>query len=380
MPFLKFVSFKNYMTRRVLHVVSAMDRAGQEMLIMNLYRNIDRSKIQFDFLCSWHKKGDFDDEIKELGGIIYHLPKARINLSHLSNISILFNYFKFFKSHKDYSIVHFHNYHSFSVLVQVLGAKLGGVKNIIVHSHNTNAPHPRIHKMVRPLLKSFKIFRFACSEDAGKWMFGNREKRIRIIKNGIDPEEFTYSESNRNEIKRSLGLIDKKIILHVGRFNYQKNHAFLISVFEQIIKIIPNAHLLLVGRGELEEEIKNLVKNKNLTSSVSFLGVRNDIPALLSASDLFLFPSIFEGLSVALIESQASGIKILTTSNLSKETVYCDNVLKLSIQDSPQKWASAATELMKAYDHKDMRSIVKEADFDIRNTAKNLSSFYTNLV
>lgn len=360
---------------RVLHLVTCMDRAGQETLIMNVYRNIDRTRIQFDFLCTSDKSGDYDSEIKELGGRIHYLPSSKIKIPHLYNLGIIYNYWAFYKNYREYKIIHIHNYHAYSVLIQLLGAKCGKVKEIIVHSHNTDAPHPLIHKMARLILKLFNIHRFACSKDAGIWMFG-QNSNFQIIKNGITPGLFKFNYDDRNRLRDALALSDKKVILHIGRFNYQKNHKFLIDVFEKILDRQYNAHLLLVGRGELEDEIKKIIIEKKIEGSVSFLGIRTDIPALFSASDLFLFPSLFEGLSVVLVEAQASGIRILTTSNLAKETILCGNVTQLSTEIDSEVWAQKALELMGAYDHKNIHNAIQEAGFDIGIIAKKLSQFY----
>lgn len=363
---------------RVLHVVTCMDRAGQETLIMNLYRNLDRSKIQFDFLCTSICEGDYDAEIQSMGGIIHHLPKNKLNIPHLHNIEIVKKYRDFFNNHSEYKIVHLHNYHAYSVLIQLIGARLGNVKNIIVHSHNTNAPHPFIHKITRPLLKLFQIHKFACSEAAGNWMFGNDLKKVHIVKNGIEPLQFKFSNDDRIRLRKELNITDKKVILHIGRFNYQKNHKFLLQVFKGILKSLPNAHLLLVGRGELENEIKFLVKESNLLDNVSFLGVRDDIPALFSASDLLLFPSLFEGLGVVLIEAQASGINILTTTSIPQEAILGETITQLSLVNS-KDWEQRACELLMDYERMDMSPVIKSANYDITEIAKQLLSFYNSI-
>lgn len=351
---------------RVLHVVSIMDRAGQETLIMNLYRNINRDKIQFDFLCTLAKKGDFDDEIFSLGGRIYHLPANKyLKFKHFSNLETIFRLAQFLKMHTEFKTVHFHNYHAFSTLVEILGAKIAKIPNIIVHSHNTSAPNGKIHKLVRPVLNLFKFKRLACSYDAGIWMYGHK-KTFEVLKNGIHVEDFIFSQEIRNKLRKELGLEDKKIILHIGRFNYQKNHRFLIDVFSIIHKIEPSSHLLLVGRGELENKIKELVNRYDLSDSISFLGIRDDIPALFNAADLFLFPSIFEGLSVVLVEAQANGINILTTTNLAKETIYADNVFQLDTKINKQIWAEKAIEILNKEEHIPNIKQATNSGFDIK--------------
>lgn len=365
---------------RILHVVSIMDRGGQEALIMNLYRNLNREEIQFDILCTLHEKGDFDDEILKLGGRIYHLPSNSIKVRHLSNIETVFLYASFFKQHPEFKIVHIHNYHAYSTLIEVIGAKIANVQNVIVHSHNTSAPHAVIHKLARPILNCFKFIRFACSEDAARWMFGNHFENVTLLKNGINPNLFLYNSTDRNLLRKQLNLFNKRVILHIGRFDYQKNHKYLLCLFEQIHLVDSSTHLLLVGRGELEVYAKKWVLDHNLEESVSFLGIREDIPALFNASDLFLFPSLFEGLSVALVEAQASGINVLTTTNLAKETIFSDNLYQLSLELSVDIWVKKSLELMQNYNHEDKSRAVIDAGFDIRTLSKDLARIYISLI
>lgn len=210
-------------------------------------------------------------------------------------------------------------------------------------------------------------------------MYGANSTNFKVIKNGIDPTLFLYSDSDRIKIRRELGLEGKKILLHIGRFNYQKNHQFVIEIFEKISQLDPNTHLLLVGRGELEDKIRALVEEKNLQDNVTFIGVRTDINSLLSACDLFLFPSLFEGLSVVLVETQASGIRILTTSNLSQETIFSDTLYQLSTDLNAEVWAQKAIDLLKDYSHRDMRDKVRLSGFDIKKVSEELVQLYTSL-
>lgn len=365
---------------RILQVVSRMDRAGQETLIMNLYRNIDRSQIQFDFLCSVSGKGDYDEEIQELGGIINHLAPNKYlkKVKHLAIVESVYRYASFFRKHKEYDIVHFHNYHAYSCLVQVLGAKLGGVKNIIIHSHNTNAPHPSLHKISKKILNLFSFNRFACSEDAARWMYG--DKKARIVFNGINPDKFMFNPKLRECARKELGLDDATIaILHIGRFNYQKNHIFLLEVFKEFHNSHPDCKLLLVGKGELENQIKTQISTLHLDGSVKLLGIREDIPELFEVGDLFLFPSLFEGLSVVLVEAQASGIPILTVDNLAKETIFSDNVNQLELSRGPKYWADEILKTIKLGRNVSSYKSVSVNGFDIRTIANELAAFYSEL-
>lgn len=362
---------------RVLHIVSRMDRAGQESLIMNIYRNIDRTKIQFDFLCSSDKKGDFDDEIRLLGGNIYHLSK-KITLPHLHNISIVKGYKEFFSVHDDYDIVHIHNYHAFSVLVQLIGLKLSKVKNIVVHSHNSFAPNPKIHNLSKSLINLFNISRLACSDIAGKWMYGT--KSFRVINNGIQVKNYKFSEYARCKIRDEFGIAEnEKILCHIGRFNYQKNHKFLLDVFREILNQSRDYKLLLVGQGELELNIKDYAKSLGIDRNIIFAGVRSDITDILSGSDVFILPSLFEGLGIVMIEAQANGIPIVCSNVIPSEALICENIETISLYAPLEKWAKAVRlQADKNHDAENYKKVIA-AGFNIAQTSENITVIYKSI-
>lgn len=367
--------------KRILHVVTKMDRAGQETFLMNVYRNIDRSEVQFDFLCSDPGKGDYDDEIASMGGMIHILPQNKLKVKYVEYFSMLANiarHLRMMNRTMGYDTIHLHNYHAFSSLIWVTGARMAGFRNIILHCHNTSAPHIYLHKICRPILNLLRFNRFACSSDAARWMYGNREAKI--VFNGIEPQKFLYDVSQRMQLRKELGLADSTTaILHIGRFNYQKNHKFLLDVFKEYHDSHPDSRLLLVGKGELEEEIKAQTASSGLTDSVMPLGIRNDIPALLHASDLFLLPSLFEGLSVVLVEAQAEGIPILATSNLSPETIFSVNARQLDLSQEAKEWADAIEPTLSLGRNASAFRNVAEKGFDIKTVAKDLQQFYTRL-
>lgn len=364
--------------RKILHVVTIMNRAGLETFIMNMFNEIDRDQFSFDFLVTHSEHGDYDDEINQLGGKIYKLGTSYHPIPHIEPLIKSFRLYKFLKSHKEYQIVHFHNSHAYSSVLQVFPAVLAGVKGIIVHSHNSFAPHPQINKFFRPVLNLFNIQRLACSELAAKWLFGCKYKQAKIIKNGIDTFKFQYNAKDRFRLRSELSLEEYPVVLHIGRFNYQKNHKYLLNVFYELLKLQPDAKLLLVGQGELEDEINNEINCLGLQDSVKLLGVRSDIPELLSASDLFLFPSLFEGLSVVLIEAQANGIPILTTNNIAHETIYSPNLYMLSLDIGMQNWAIKAQQLISSK-RIDGSKFADRAGFNMKMIVADMMSFYNSL-
>lgn len=363
---------------KVIHAVSVMNRAGQETFIMNVYRNIDRTKIQFDFQCSVHQEGDFDDEIEGLGGRIFYLEPNTIRFPVLKYFGNMRSQYRFFKEHTDYQVFHIHTYHAFDAWLAIIGAKSAGVKNVCLHSHNTHGLHPKLHYFFRQLLNHMKLTRFACSYAAGEWMYGEkfmREGRAKVIKNGIQVSDFKFDENQREVAREKLDLQDKFIVGHVGRFNYQKNHMFLLEIFAEIKKQREDAVLLLVGTGELKDEIVQKVEELGIQDVVKFLGVRTDITDLLFAMDLFLFPSLFEGLSVVAIEAQAAGVPVLAADTLTEETKLTNDFYFMPLDESSVEWAEESIRVG-ALGHSCTAENIRKSGYDITDTTKQLSDIY----
>ncbi len=361
---------------KVLHYVAVMDRGGQETFIMNLFRKIDRSKIQFDFLCGEDRTGAYDEEITSLGGKIFHLKErtAPNPLNHIQEVRALARFLR--KCETKYDVFHIHTHHAFSAFLSVLGAKLGGIKTVVVHSHNTSAQyHLKAHEFFKKLLGHFKIKRFACSEAAGVWLHGNKD--FKVIHNGVDLNVFRFDEEKRTEIRKELKWEDQKIIGHIGRFNGQKNHKFLIDIFEVLHLNEPNTQLVLVGKGELEEEVRQQVSEKNLTEAVTFLGVREDVQRLYQGMDLFLFPSLFEGLSVVLVEAQTCGLPCLISDTITPENVFVDNVIQKSLKDPAEEWARSGAKMLTDYaERSDTTERIQKAGYDMGDLASKLYDVY----
>lgn len=360
---------------RILHIVPNMQSGGLETLIMNWYRNIDRSKIQFDFLVHYQGKFFYDEEIERLGGRIYHL-----SVRDDSNfIKYMHDLDKFFRKHKEYKILHGH--------MESLGqfyfktAKKYGVPIRIAHSHNS-ATEPTLKGMVKGVLaKGFPKYAthyFACSELAGQFMFGNRN--FTVIKNAIDLSKFQYSEEIRKEMRRELNLTDNFVIGHVGRFCAQKNHKYLIDVFENVRKRNSSAVLLLIGDGELFEDVKAYVAEKNLSEYVRFLGVRNDMNKLYNSMDVFVFPSIFEGLGIVAVEAQQSRVMTICSDVVPEEANLTEYYKAISLLESPEKWAEKICKYVDGYERKDVTDKIRNAGYDIKKSALMLQQFYQGVL
>lgn len=361
---------------KVLHSVSKMNRAGQETFLMNLFRKIDTREFQFDFLCTDPGEGDYDQEIYALGGHIYHTDPNTVKgpLKQLQNMKILH---KALKEHPC-DVFHIHTHHALSAFTESFTAKCSGVKTVVVHSHNSSALyHKKAHAVFKRLLCLLPIKRFACSESAGHWMFcGNH---FQVVHNGLDMDVCHFDLEQRQQIRSQMGWEGKKIIGHIGRFNEQKNHRFLIDVFEKLHQLDATTHLVLVGMGELEEEIRNRVTAKGLNDAVSFLGVRDDALALYQGMDLFLFPSLFEGLGIVLVEAQAFDLPCLVSSSVPAEAFLTSRVEALSLDLPATYWAEKAYTLLNNANTRESRTDeIQVAGYDIAQLAKNLRMLYFN--
>lgn len=364
---------------RVLHVIGAMDRAGAETMIMNYYRAIDRNQIQFDFLVHTDRHCDFDDEIEALGGRIFRLPRF-----------IGPNYFQyknacrsFFEAHPEIDIVHGHIESSASIYLSE--AKRAG-KATISHAHQANGPLSPFEIAFR--LATFRNkrsadFYMACSQKAGRDRFGLPvvdSGRFSVLTNAIDLTAFSNTEEQRARMRASLGVAGKPVFGHVGRFTKAKNHPFLIEVFNKIADAHDDAQLLLVGRGENEKAIRELVRAKGLEDSVHFLGVRDDVAEVMSAMDVFLFPSVQEGLGIVAVEAQASGLPTLVSDALPDEAMILPSAKKLPIVDA-SLWATEAIARLdaKRMSSAEIQHALTEHGYEITSATDELTEFYLSL-
>ena len=358
---------------RVLHIVTYMGRGGLETMLMNYYRNIDREKVQFDFLVHRMEKYDYDDEIESLGGNIYRFN--RLNPFSINYKNKLFN---FFKEHTEYRIVHCHLDCMSSVPLKV--AKKAGVPVRIAHAHNTNQDKnlKYILKMYyKRKIKKYSTHLFACSQDAGKWMFNTDD--FKVLPNAIDAKKYMYDLTIRNQIRKELNLNDSIVFGHVGRFSYPKNHSFLIDIFTELKKIYPNSKLILVGGGDGVPYIKQKVENSKLENDVLFLGVRSDVNRILQALDVLVFPSLYEGLPLTIVEAQASGLPCFISDKVPIECKKTDLVYQLCLSDSAKKWAEFIQLVLCEFSRINKYEEIVRSGFDVKENVKILKEFYSNL-
>ncbi len=363
---------------RILHVVGTMDLGGAETFIMNLYRKIDREKVQFDFLCHNRIEAEYTDEILSMGGKMYMVE----GISHVGFLKYEKSLYDFFKSHPEYQVVHSHQ-NDLNGLILKQAAR-AGVKVRVSHSHTEYHYKDFLRKAMFSFFKwnvnRYTTDAFACSKPSGNMLYtGKLKKNFDVVYNGIDTNRFAYSAEKRQTIEDELNLGNGPIIGHVGRFAPVKNHSFIIDVFNEFLKTHLNAKLLLVGTGDTLAQTKDNVKALGIENSVIFLGSRTDVDSILSAVDIFLFPSIFEGLPVSVVEAQCSGLQVITSDTISKDTVITDLITRMPLSCSAKEWAEKMDKLYinsKSTDRSAYSNTVNNAGFDAKQIAKSLVDRY----
>lgn len=358
------------MVIKVLQIIRAMNVGGAETFIMNVFRNIDKSKIMFDFLV--FGDGIYDEEIKKLGGKIY-------KLSYITNIGQI-KYKKelknFFKKHPQYKIIHTHIDQVSGIIAET--AKESNIPCVISHSHSTKNTNTLLGKLYKKYLQS-KInkntdIKLACGYDAAKWLYKKEADRAIIINNGIDINNFCFDLNFRKQFREKFEIDGDTIVIgHVGRFVKAKNHEKLIDVFYEYQKK-KKSILLLVGDGILRQKIQKKVVDLGLEKKVRFLGRRNDTNKIYSVFDFIVFPSLFEGLSLVLIEAQCNGLKMLISDTIDSKTNITGNVYFESLEKSAKIWADRIEKI--GIDRKEGIDKIIEAGYDIKNTVNLLEKIY----
>lgn len=318
---------------------------GVESVIMNYYRHLDHSKVQFDFICDEDSTRIPYDEIKKLGGRVFLVPKYQNLQKYLKALEKLFK-------ENQYRIVH-SNINTLSVF-PLYAAKKAGVPIRIAHSHSTSNPKEwkrnLIKNILRPFSKRYATDYFACSEVAGRYLFGNKtfdRGEVKIIHNAIDIEKFKFDEVARKKLRKELGIKDNTVVIgHIGRFVQQKNHTFLVDVFKEYHKKNPDSKLLLVGSGPLEDEIKKKVERLSLKDSVLFLGQRDDINKLYSVMDVFCLPSLYEGLGIVGVEAQTTGLPCVFSDEIPDDIKIIDSIKFIKLTDKLKIWSDEVAKIV----------------------------------
>lgn len=364
---------------RVLHVVPALDGGGVENILLNYYTHMNRKSIRFDFIVFKQEKGALESTFEELGSKIYHIPSRREALFRsLKEMKEIIYYNK-------YDVVHAHQ--NEMAFIPLFYADKCNVRMRIAHSHRAYESENIVQKVERGIFsflsKHYATDLFACGIDAGEWLYGEkvmRKNKVYIMNNAIDLSKFVFSEKSRKQKREELSITDKFVVGHVGRLSYTKNHDFIIKIFNEIYKLNRNAILLVVGRGELENEVQEQVNNLGLTKVVKFLGIRNDVPHLLQAMDVFLLPSRFEGLPVVLVETQAAGLKTIASDTITREVQVTNLITYKSLRESSSDWANEVLKYANGYERRNTFTELSLAGYDIVEEAKRYSCYIQNVI
>ena len=373
---------------RVLHVLGGVGLGGAESRIMDLYRQMDRDEIQFDFLIhseamnhvlgsdtSVRKPEFYDEEILRLGGHIYVLPKFKVYnyLSYRRAVQ------RFFKEHHEFCVVQGHMTSTAGIYLPI--AKRCGIPITVAHSRNAGVVKGLkgiATRFFRRNLVDKADYCFACSELAGQDVFGDkamRQGKVKIIHNAIDAAKFTYNAGRRDKVRQSLGLTNQLTIGHVGRFNYQKNHPYLIDIFASLCKIRQDAVLLLLGEGADMDGIKEKCRLLGIEDKVRFLGNQKQPEDYYQAMDIFVLPSFYEGLPGVLVEAQAAGLRCFVSDTVTREAQATDLVTYLSIEQPAKEWAKKIDEAA-GYERRDTYRTMRDAGFDVETQAAGYRLFY----
>lgn len=358
---------------RVAQIMGKMENGGVEAVVMNYYRHIDRNKVQFDFIVDSDSSCPQEDEIKSLGGRVIRIApyqKITANMRDLRRI---------FKQNK-YKIVHA-ELTTMSVFSLAVAASCG-ISIRIAHSHSTIGKGEKkkniMKYILRPFSKVFATHYFACSDYAGKWLFGKnigKSKRYKVIPNAIDTKKFRFDQTVRDEVRKELGIEGKFVVGHIGRFCFAKNHDFLIDIFYEVHKKRPDSVLILIGEGELLESVKQKVHRLILDQSVKFLSVRNDVYRLYQAFDVFVLPSRYEGFGLVALEAQFSGLPTILSDKVPEEVIITNNVKYCALENSSTEWADIVLNAT----YKNRKIQTESMKYNIREQAKKLGKIYLTL-
>ncbi|MFJ5768868.1 glycosyltransferase family 1 protein [Psychrobacillus sp. NPDC093180] len=356
-----------------------MSRGGIESFMMNYYRYFDKEKIQVDFIVHGFEKGVYDDEITNMGGRIYNVPVK--SKDYFGNVNALN---KIFSSGK-YKIVHSHmDAMSMVVLKQ---AKKCGISIRIAHSHNTqhltnNRIKYLLNEYARKNVSRYATHYVACSEPAARWLFGNEnvdDNKVIYIKNAIDLDKYKFDNLTRENIRREYDLKNEFVIGHVGRFDYQKNHFFLLDIFKDILKVQPNARLFLIGDGHLRNKIETKILELNIKDKVILAGIKDDVDRIMNAFDVFCLPSHFEGLGIVLVEAQTNGLMCITSNEVPREVNISGETQFISLNAPIEKWVNSLLDVKENINRNINYDYFINAGYSIVNESQRLENIYLKL-
>lgn len=365
---------------RVLNVLGTTNLGGAESRVMELYRVIDREKVQFDFIVhnmNNGTNGHYSDEIRSLGGRIYSVPR----FNGVNYFAYKEAFKAFFDEHNDYAAVQASVTSTASIYLPI--AKKAGIPMTIAHARSAGVDKGLkgvATRLIRIPLKNRADYLFTCSKEAGIAVYGSKAVeagKVYTVADAIDVDRFKYSDRIRSEVRAELGIENKFVIGHVGRFSFMKNHEYLIDIFKEVCKVRDDAVLVLIGKGELMEAIKEKTKKLGIGDKVYFLGTRPDVERYYQAFDYFVFPSTFEGIPGSVTEAQASGLKCLISDRITKEVALTELVTYMSIDEPTERWACEILKNSKEHSvRRNHSDIIKAKGFDVKSQARRYEEFY----
>ena len=359
--------------KKILQIGMSSSLGGIEVFIKNLFDNIDHENFQFDFIDTTEKGICFKDYFKKYNCNIYKVTPRRINA--LKNKKELEEIIK----NNHYDIIHY-NLNTLSYITPIILANKYKLK-IIVHSHNEwkgkNLKTLILDRINRRIISKKSIIKLACSKKAADWIFGKDDHDVVIVKNGIDTNLFDFSIRIREEKRKEFKINDSTVLLgNVGRLTEQKNQAFLIDVFSQFNNLINDSKLMIVGDGKLKTELINKVKRLHLEDKVIFTGIRQDVNELLNAFDIFIFPSLYEGLGIALIEAQCNGLLCFVSDTVPKEAKITKDYVYIPLEKSSEYWANTIKNKYKKNQRVSKAQEIKDAGYDVKKVAEKMEAIY----
>lgn len=361
--------------QKVFQSIRYLNLAGTETVVMNWYKHIDCQKIQFDFGVNKEYHTSHVSEINKKGGRIFIIPNSK---GMIDTLKYLFALYKTLKANGPYEV--FHSHEQWMGGLTCFVARCARIKKRFIISHyadtiyNTSFKKKLLRPLARLIISLNATTKLAVSQAAGESLYGKRGI-FTIIHNGIDLQRFSYNPVIRTQKRKELHLENKFVVGHIGRFMEQKNHEFLIDIFSEIYKQNPNAHLLLLGVGELEEKIRKKVKNLNLTQAVSFMGSCQRVQEFYQVFDVFILPSLYEGLPCVAVEAQGTGLPCFFSDTIARETSICNSEF-LSLQQSPKEWATIILKKTRDFKRKDEAASIRKAGFDSTEVGQFIQKKY----
>lgn len=362
---------------RVAHVVGKMLGGGLEASVLNYYRNIDRSIIQYDFLVD-DDSTLIPEEIEQMGGRVIKIPPYQHQLTYQRAL------YRILKEN-NYPLVYSHM-NTLSVF-SLFAAWRAKVPIRIAHNHSTAGKGEWKKNLMkyslRPFAKVFPTDLCACTFFAGEWLFGKkvmRQGKVKVWQNAVEIDNFLFDQARRDSMRVELGIEDKYVVAHVGRFIHQKNHEFIVEIFDCIRRKKENAVLLLVGDGELVPMIKDKIRSLGLEKDVIFLGNRSDIANIYQAMDVFVMPSFYEGLGMVAVEAQIAGLPVICADTVPVEAKICDNMKYLRLNDPAEKWANLLLQYTDSFVRKNMKEAAIKAGYDIKPAAQKMTEWYKQIL